>query len=64
MHLEAGVSIRQLQGWLGHSDLESTMIYLKFVQRKDIQEVLDKSELASLAEGTLGADSSGAATAS
>lgn len=52
--LESGVSIRRLQAWLGHSDLESTMIYLKFVQRKDIQEVLDKSEMAELAVESLG----------
>jgi|SRR5581483_1482139 len=47
--LESGVSVRTLQEWLGHSDLESTMIYLKYVRRKDIQQLVDKSELAVLA---------------
>ena len=47
--LESGVSVRTLQEWLGHSDLESTMIYLKYVRRKDIQRLVDSSELAALA---------------
>lgn len=47
--LENGLSIRTLQEWLGHSDLESTMVYLKYVRRKDIHELLDKSQMASLA---------------
>ena len=28
-HHEQGVSVRTLQDWLGHSDLETTMAYLK-----------------------------------
>jgi site-specific recombinase XerD len=47
--LEDGVSIRTVQEWLGHSDLESTMIYLKYVRRKDIQQLVDNSEVAALA---------------
>jgi integrase/recombinase XerD len=47
--LESGVSIRALQEWLGHSDLASTMIYLKYVRRKDIQQLVDNSEMAALA---------------
>ena len=47
--LESGVSIRTLQEWLGHSDLASTMIYLKYVRRKDIQQLVDNSEMAALA---------------
>ncbi|MGE5112803.1 MAG: tyrosine-type recombinase/integrase [Acidobacteriaceae bacterium] len=47
--LENGVSIRTLQEWLGHSDLASTMVYLKYVHRKDIQKLVDTSELAELA---------------
>jgi integrase len=47
--LENGVSIRTLQEWLGYSDLESTMVYLKYVRRKDIHELLDNSEMAGLA---------------
>src|SRR5579859_290352 len=49
MCLENGVSIRTLQTWLGHSDLEATMVYLKFVRRKDIHKLLDNSELAGVA---------------
>ncbi|HEY6305606.1 MAG TPA: site-specific integrase [Candidatus Angelobacter sp.] len=45
--LENGVSIRSLQEWLGHSDLESTMAYLKYVRRKDIHQLVDSTELAS-----------------
>jgi integrase len=29
LHHEQGVSVRTLQDWLGHSDLETTMAYLK-----------------------------------
>lgn len=29
MHHESGVSARTLQAWLGHSDLETTLAYLK-----------------------------------
>jgi integrase/recombinase XerD len=47
--LEDGASIRTVQEWLGHSDLESTMIYLKYVRRKDIQQLVDNSEMAGLA---------------
>lgn len=47
--LESGVSIRTVQEWLGHSDLASTMIYLKYVRRKDIQQLVDNSEMAALA---------------
>jgi integrase/recombinase XerD len=28
-HHEHGISVRTLQNWLGHSDLETTMAYLK-----------------------------------
>jgi len=52
--LENGVSIRTLQEWLGHSDLASTMVYLKYVRRKDIHELLDKGTLANLATNSLG----------
>src|SRR5207249_7713868 len=54
MSLESGVSIRTLQGWLGHSDLESTMVYLKFVGRNDIHKLLDSSQMADLAAQSLG----------
>jgi integrase len=48
------VSIRTLQEWLGHSDLASTMVYLKFVGRKDIHTLLDSSQMADLAAQSLG----------
>ncbi len=53
-NLEHGVSIRTLQEWLGHSDLESTMVYLKFVRHKDLQKLLDSSQMAELAAESLG----------
>lgn len=34
-HLRHGVDIRTLQSWLGHRDIQSTMVYLKGVQSKD-----------------------------
>jgi integrase/recombinase XerD len=52
--LEHGVSIRTLQEWLGHSDLESTMVYLKLVRRRDIHQVLDTSQMAGIAAESLG----------
>lgn len=47
--LEEGVSIRTLQEWLGHSDLASTMVYLKYVGRQGVHEIIDKSAMAELA---------------
>lgn len=47
--LEEGVSIRTLQEWLGHSDLASTMVYLKYVGRQRMHEIIDKSAMAELA---------------
>jgi integrase/recombinase XerD len=47
--LEEGVSIRTLQEWLGHSDLASTMVYLKYVGRQSMHEIIDKSAMAELA---------------
>jgi len=38
--------IRTLQLWLGHSDLASTMVYLKAVRSKDVAARLNGSELA------------------
>lgn len=47
MCLENGASVRTLQEWLGHSDLESTKAYLKYIPRKDIHQLVDNSQLAS-----------------
>jgi integrase/recombinase XerD len=47
--LEEGVSIRTLQEWLGHSDLASTMVYLKYVGRQGVHDIIDKSAMAGLA---------------
>jgi integrase len=41
--------IRTLQLWLGHSDLASTMVYLKAVRNKDIAARVNGSELAAFA---------------
>jgi hypothetical protein len=38
-----------LQLWLGHSDLASTMVYLKAVRSKDVSDKLNSSALAALA---------------
>jgi integrase len=42
--------IRTLQLWLGHSDLASTMVYLKAVRSKDALERVNSSRLAGLAQ--------------
>jgi integrase len=34
-HLRDGVDIRTLQNWMGHRDIQSTMVYLKGIQSKD-----------------------------
>ena len=34
-HLRHGIDIRTLQTWMGHRDIQSTMVYLKGVQSKD-----------------------------
>lgn len=50
VNLEGSVcSIRKLQEWLGHKDLASTMVYLKYVRGKDVHERLNNSELAGFA---------------
>ena len=30
-----GVDIRTLQGWMGHRDIQATMVYLKGIQSKE-----------------------------
>ncbi len=51
--LEAGISVRTLQEWLGHSDLSSTMIYLKYVRRDGLYDIIDKSAMADVANSVL-----------
>jgi integrase len=46
--------IRTLQLWLGHSDLASTMVYLKAVRNKDVAARVNGSELAAFAVATIG----------
>lgn len=45
-HLRHGVDIRTLQTWLGHRDIQSTMVYLKGVQSKDALAKVNAGALA------------------
>ena len=45
-HLRHGVDIRTLQTWLGHRDIQSTMVYLKGVQSKDVMAKVNGGSLA------------------
>jgi integrase len=47
-HLRDGVDIRTVQAWLGHSDIKSTMVYLKGIRSKDAAMKVNSGELASL----------------
>jgi site-specific recombinase XerD len=38
MHLAAGVDLRTVQAWLGHSNLESTIRYLKPARGEAMRE--------------------------
>ena len=38
MHLAAGVDLRTLQAWLGHTNLESTIRYLKPARGEEVRE--------------------------
>ena len=40
--LWAGVNLRTLQQWLGHSDMESTMLYLKRAQDEAAREKVNR----------------------
>jgi integrase len=48
-HLRCGIDIRTLQGWLGHRDIKSTMVYLKGVQSKDALAKVNAGTLAGYA---------------
>jgi integrase/recombinase XerD len=45
-HLRSGIDIRTLQGWMGHRDIQSTMVYLKGVQSKDALAKVNAGALA------------------
>ena len=45
-HLRDGIDIRTVQMWMGHKDLESTLIYLKPARGKEIQKKVDAGSLA------------------
>jgi integrase len=46
-HLRHGVDIRTLQQWMGHRDIQSTMVYLKGIQSKDALAKVNAGSLAS-----------------
>jgi integrase len=48
-HLRGGIDIRTLQGWMGHRDIQSTMVYLKGVQSKDALAKVNAGTLAAYA---------------
>jgi integrase/recombinase XerD len=41
--------IKTLQNWMGHKDLESTMVYLKAVRNKDVMSRVNARDLAAFA---------------
>jgi integrase/recombinase XerD len=45
-HLRDGVDIRTLQNWMGHRDIQSTMVYLKGIQSKDALVKVNGGSLA------------------
>jgi integrase/recombinase XerD len=47
-HLRDGVDIRTVQNWLGHRDIQSTMVYLKGVRSKDAAMKVNSGELAAM----------------
>lgn len=51
LHHESGISARTLQGWLGHSDLKTTLLYLKGTEAADtaIQEKVNSGTMGAFA---------------
>jgi len=45
-HLRHGIDVRSLQGWMGHRDIQSTMVYLKGIQSKDALVKVNGGSLA------------------
>jgi integrase len=66
-HLRHGIDIRTLQMWMGHRDIQSTMVYLKGVQSKDVLVKVNAGALAQYAAqpagGLVGHESAPSATA-
>ena len=48
-HLQDGIDIRTLQQWMGHRDIASTMVYLKGLRNKDVQQRINTGSLAAFA---------------
>lgn len=48
-HLQDGIDIRTLQQWMGHRDIASTMVYLKGLRNKDVQQRINAGSLAAFA---------------
>jgi len=48
-HLQDGIDIRTLQQWMGHRDIASTMVYLKGLRNRDVQQRIDNGSLAAFA---------------
>ena len=46
-HLRDGVDIRTLQTWMGHRDIQSTMVYLKGLHSRDALAKVNAGSLAS-----------------
>jgi len=53
-HLRDGVDICSLQQWMGHSDLASTMVYLKGLASSQAVEKVSKGWLSSYTGGSIG----------
>ncbi len=47
-HLRDGIDIVTLKDWLGHRDIQSTMVYLKGIRSKDALAKVNAGEVASL----------------
>jgi len=45
-HLRHGIDVRTLQGWMGHRDIQSTMVHLKGIESKDALAKVNGGSLA------------------
>jgi integrase/recombinase XerD len=48
-HLQDGIDVRTLQVWMGHSDIQSTMVYLKGIKDVDAHKRISAGSLAAYA---------------